>query len=150
MSAVNVSFTVPLVAGKARHRTTRAGHVYTPKATADAEAAVWAAYEGESMRKYGRVVRAPAHVPVRVEVTAYDGLPKSRSRRVAFEPYTCKPDIDNILKLVLDGLNPRRGLRTGAWADDAQVTSVAVDKMGRFRGGDRRTEVTIIWEEPDE
>lgn len=150
MSAVTVSFSVPLVAGKARHRTTRSGHVYTPKATTDAEAAVWSAYEGESLRKYGRVVRAPAHVPVRVEVTAYDGLPKSRSRSVAFEAFACKPDVDNILKLVLDGLNPHRGLRTGAWADDAQVTSVAVDKRGRFRGGDRRTEVTIIWEEPDE
>lgn len=86
-------FTVPgepIVKG--RPRFTKGGHAYTPKATKDAEARVGEAYDGELF--LGNVG---------VELHFFQG---SRARK----------DIDNMVKLVLDGLN---GI---AWPDDVHVS----------------------------
>lgn len=88
-----VLFTVPgepIVKG--RPRFTKSGHAYTPKSTRDAEARVAEAYEGELFTGN-----------IGVELHFFQG---SRARK----------DIDNMVKLVLDGLN---GV---AWPDDVQVS----------------------------
>lgn len=88
-----VLFTVdgePIVKG--RPRFTKTGHAYTPKATKDAEARVAEAYNGEMFTGN-----------IGVELHFFQG---SRARK----------DIDNMVKLVLDGLN---GV---AWPDDVAVS----------------------------
>lgn len=53
--------------------------------------------------------------------------------------HSAKPDLDNLIKLVKDALNPRPPF-VGAWADDARV--VAID-ASKFYSRHPRTVVTI-------
>lgn len=90
-------FTVPgEPLGKARPRVTKNG-TFTPKATAQAEARVVAAF----LKAYGRVIPDVAHTWVlSVEFHRYE-----RTVR----------DMDNLVKLVMDALNGH------AYQDDSQV-----------------------------
>lgn len=78
--------------------------------------------------------------PVTVRVIAYLGVPKSASkkRRAAMltdaERPTRKPDIDNVIKAVLDGLN---GV---AFADDKQVVGLTISK---FWSTEPHLEITV-------
>lgn len=106
MAELVASFTVPgEPQPKQRARVTRAGRSYTPAATVAAEAAVVAAFR----------LAAPGWEPdaehcwrVEVEARCGDRRPK---------------DVDNLLKLVADGLN------AVAWADDKQLTEAVVSKV---------------------
>lgn len=60
--------------------------------------------------------------PVAVIAFVYRQLPKAKK---ASEPFDCKPDVDNILKALMDGLN---GV---AYMDDKQVTVTYVKKLDR-------------------
>ncbi|BDZ40797.1 hypothetical protein GCM10025865_00960 [Paraoerskovia sediminicola] len=107
---------------KSRARFTKRGskvHTYTPQHTKDAEAAVALQFA----RNGGRLC-ADADVTFGVAATFYHG---TRQRR----------DVDNMLKLILDGLN---GV---AWVDDNQVVEVAGRKAYIGRAGDAHTEVVI-------
>ena len=53
--------------------------------------------------------------------------PESGAKYMEGDADLCKPDIDNVLKLVMDALN---GV---AWKDDCQVTDVRIRKHRRFR-----------------
>ncbi len=98
--------------GKARPRFTKQGHVYTPKTTQDYERSIRQSY----------ITAANGYTcgdnALSVSITAYIQRAKSNKRKHA----TTKPDIDNIIKAVLDGLN---GV---AFKDDKQVTSVKASK----------------------
>lgn len=92
---------------KARPRFTKRGYkgqVYTPQRTLDAEAGVQAAFLKATKRKFLEPEAAYA-----VHIHFHNG---TRQRR----------DIDNMVKLVLDGLNG------AAWVDDNQVLEVAARK----------------------
>ena len=131
----SITFDVPIVKGKARHRNGR-GHSYTPAPTREAEDAI----RHEWCRvAYG--AQAMPHVPVTVEIVTERRLPKSKAKGVESEPDTVRPDADNIAKLVLDALN---GI---AWADDSQVTHLEVRPQDRKRDTNERTVVTVSWEE---
>lgn len=101
----------PKIATKGRH-----AHAYTPTATLEEEAIVAAAYKGE---KHQGAVKVTVHI--------YKALPASKPKRVERERNLTKPDIDNVLKAVLDGLN---GV---AYEDDTQVVEVSVTKHDRVR-----------------
>lgn len=110
-----VSFFIPgRPFAKQRPRSTRRGVTYTPKETVSFE------------RQVGIIARPMFAVPfacaVRVEIEARFGIPKSwaKYRREAARGawHTQKPDLDNIEKAILDGLNRI------AFADDAQVAEV--------------------------
>lgn len=138
-----VTFSVPFAHAKQRPRFSRVGgkvRTFTPKDTEDAEKKIRDAYMGASIRKHGRVVTAPAHVPVSVTVTVRRALPKSRPKRVTAEPDTVKFDIDNCVKEVLDALNGT------AFFDDSQVTEVHGFKLDRIRDWTDHTYVTVFWE----
>lgn len=142
-----VEFSVPFVAGKARPRS-GGGHFYTDGETRRRERAIWAAYEATCRADgFPGAITAPRGAEVEVDVKAWGELPKCRRKGVAAEPFTAKPDADNLAKLVLDALNPsaREG-RAGAWRDDAQVTRLDVRKVVRARGVEPRTDVTVRWE----
>ena len=142
MLVTRVEFSVPVVFGKGRPRFAR-GHAYTPKETREKERLVGDCYRLASYKEYGQVVKAPAGVPVTVEITLYKPLPKSRPLRVLFEFFTVKPDIDNAAKGVLDGLN---GV---AYVDDAQVTKLVAVKADRTRNIEEETLIQVTWEDPN-
>lgn len=99
--------------------TVRGGHpsTYTDAQTVADEAAVAAAYKGPHFHD----------APVAVRIDIYRALPKSTPRRIESEPDTIKPDVDNVAKAVLDGLN---GV---AYDDDAQVVDLRIVKHDRIR-----------------
>ena len=145
-----IQFNIDSAVPKARPRFMKSGRTYTPKRTSAAEQAIKNAYEGASIRKYGKVVTAPLRTEVTVAVTFQTPAPKQRPRwvpKVVWQlgemPFTTKPDVDNLLKTVLDGLN---GV---AWEDDSQVTELHGYKLHRKRDGKTLTTVTVVWEEQD-
>lgn len=104
---------------KGRSRSTRTGRHYTPAATVAAEKAVRTAWE---LRYWDR---APHTGPIAIFVLSSFEPPKSwpkwkREAALAGEwPHTSRPDLDNLIKLIKDGLNG------SAWIDDSQVTNVS-------------------------
>ena len=128
MTRYTVEFSVDFLRGKQRPRfDPRTKRAYTPKETKDAERRIAVAYKGASIRKYGRVVKAPQGVPVAVQVDCYAKAPKSwpdwlpRWLRPRM-PFTKRPDGDNMLKCAQDGVN---GI---AYHDDSQVVAAHVYK----------------------
>lgn len=119
------SFAVPgKPRGKGRPRFSRAGNfvrTYTPAETA--------AYENLVALEYQAVGGELLEGPVEVYVTAWYPIPKNLSKakraemdRGLFVPHS-KPDADNVLKAVLDGLN---GV---AYKDDTQVQMANVLRL---------------------
>lgn len=107
--------------GKGRPRMTiRGGHPreYTPEKTARYENLVRTMF----VNAYPDAV--PLDVPVKVIVDAEFPIPKSWSKKKRKDAFyvTKKPDIDNVLKSIFDGLN---GV---AWTDDAMVSIVEARK----------------------
>lgn len=96
---------------KARPRVAR-GHAYTPKRTKDYEEIVRIAYkkaggtklEGAVFMRIGAVYKAP-------------------KKSLLYHNRTKKPDLDNIAKAIMDGLN---GI---AYEDDAQVSVLQIEKL---------------------
>ena len=115
--------------GKARPKVTRTkngfSHTYTPDKTVAYEELVRQRFR-QAWKQQG--IPFPGTIPVRVIITAYFQPPKSagQTKRADMLAGICKPtkrpDVDNIIKIVLDALN---GF---AWHDDAQVTTVYVLK----------------------
>ncbi len=105
-------------ASKARARFTKSGHSYTPAKTKEAEAKVAWAFKSAGGRK-----DEDPEASFGVFCLFFNG---TRQRR----------DVDNMIKLVLDGLN---GV---AWTDDAQVLEVGARKDYVERD-EARTEVVV-------
>lgn len=118
--------------GKARPRATVIGghaRVYTPKDTATYENLVRLAYSEQNGGE------PPLRGPVMIEMTFFFAPPKSAYWPVnkkhsgelrngwEMRRYTSKPDIDNLAKTVMDGLN---GV---AFVDDSQIWRITASKM---------------------
>lgn len=109
--------------GKARPRfSQKSGAVYTPKKTMKYERRIRMAFEAAG----GETIPAGCYVAITVD--AYFRIPKSytKGKRLACQ-YNInrpakKPDIDNVLKAVMDALNG------AAYVDDKQVVSVTCRK----------------------
>ena len=110
--------------GKGRPRFTKTGHTYTDRKTVEAERAIAEAYKA----KYGNDI-IPADQPVGLRIYAGFRIPKSDTKQKKADKInrkilpTIKSDIDNICKLVMDGLN---GV---AYEDDKQVVIVLAGKV---------------------
>lgn len=106
------------------------GHTYTPQKTRDFETLCAYSYRGDK----------PLEGTLTVELTFYMPIPQSatlraqRAMRTGLIRPAKKPDIDNIVKAVLDGLN---GV---AWLDDKQIVEL---KASKHYSDDPRTEVFI-------
>ena len=120
--------------GKARHRTTKKGHTYTPKETVDYQETVQQSYQIEYM---GRQL---LEGELRATIQAYFKIPKSatKGKLLAMQHNitrpTKKPDSDNVAKIILDSLN---GI---AYKDDSAVVDLVVRK---YWSEEPRVEVTI-------
>jgi Holliday junction resolvase RusA-like endonuclease len=107
------------ILGKPRPRVNRNGRVWTPDR--------FKAYEKKIARAYIEAGGERLSGSVSIKVRTFRSLPKSRPKRILEEEDIFKPDIDNILKIVLDALN---GV---AFEDDKQVVRVLCSKMPRAR-----------------
>ena len=134
-----IKFTIPgEPVSKGRPRFTRTGFAYTDKRTAKFENLVRLAYS----ETYPD--RIPSDAPVSLSVDAYFSIPKSWSKKKKADAAdnilrkTTKPDLDNVVKSVSDGLN---GV---AWRDDAQICM-----LNSWKGFSEnpRTEVEIDFQE---
>lgn len=117
-----ISFTIPgepVAKGRARSFV-RNGHVahYTPEKTARYENLVKLAAQQAMNGK------PPIEGPITLSVSAYMPIPQSWSKKKQECPgaHTKRPDLDNIIKSIKDGLN---GV---AWHDDSQVTDIVASK----------------------
>ena len=117
-------FEVPAkIMGKGRPRiNSYTGHVYTPTKTKDYESLI----EQYFLLKYPRYQTIEGRA--KVTIVAYFEVPKAvnktqREQMLAntISP-TKKPDIDNIVKIVLDSMNKL------AFRDDTQITKIEVEK----------------------
>ena len=118
---------VPEIVGKQRPRATvRNGHarMYTPSKTRVFEELLRKAWKEQVGTEWATFKGA---VVVTVEVTRE--LAKSNPQRWVGRQDLKKPDIDNVLKAVLDALN---GL---AYADDATITQERAQKLPRTEHG---------------
>ena len=111
--------------GKGRPRFSKTmGQAYTDSETRAYEEKIVAYY-----RKQHMGYRWPENAFISVEVTAYLPIPKSATKAAQAGMQagrilpSRKPDIDNILKVVLDALN---GV---AYKDDSRVVSVCAKKL---------------------
>ena len=107
------------IRGKARPRVYR-GHAFTPIETKTYENIIRCAYQNQSNIYYEGAIK--------IKIDIYHKIPKSYTKkrvsdiREGKELPTKKPDIDNIVKIILDALN---GL---AYKDDTQVIELNVKK----------------------
>ena len=105
---------------KGRPRFTRGGHAYTPKKTHD--------YEKELKEYYYQFADDFYRCAIQIRLTFNMPIPKSttkRDRRLISEgvfKFTKKPDVDNLVKAVLDALN---GV---AFEDDSLITKIVAEK----------------------
>ena len=143
-----VSFIIPgRPIGKARARVNRNGHCWTPDKTTDYERKIKMAY----WTKYRNQMFA-GDKALAIDIVLYYVRTKNMSKKKRMlaqkgilRPLV-KPDIDNVIKAILDGLN---GL---AFEDDKQIVQVTSEKW--YDGTDKNdgfAEVTIKgWDEYDE
>lgn len=102
---------------KGRPRFTRHGHTYTPARTG--------AYERElaitgSLEMEGRM---PTTELLKLVVEAVFKIPDTQLKhKVPGQPYLGRIDVDNLLKIVGDGLNKI------VWVDDRQIVEASVTK----------------------
>lgn len=109
--------------GKERPRfDSRRKIIYTPEKTKSYEVLVRTSYSTQCRNEL------PLSGAVKAEITAYFPIPKSakKAEREAMEAGTrkptVKPDMDNIIKAILDALNGY------AYKDDAAVVEVIAEK----------------------
>ena len=124
--------------GKGRPRFTRQGRAYTPQKTRDYEHKL-ATAASDAMQDLGL---EPATGKCRVYLLAQFEIPKSWSKKrkeaaTRGEIIPGRPDIDNLIKAILDACN---GV---TFEDDAQVEKVMATK----RYGDPLVIASVEWDE---
>lgn len=138
--------------GKQRPRSARNGHFYTPRETHIYEDLVRYNAKAEYMKVNQNT--KPLECPVAVEILAVYKIPKSYSKKrkeaclAGLELPAKKVDIDNIIKIILDGLNPKKKgkytLVEGIYKDDKQVVACHATKK---YGLDPQVKVKVSWNE---
>lgn len=121
--------------GKDRpHYDTRNRRTYTPSKTQRYEKAL----RKDALARWGNI---PTDKPVAIRITAYKAIPKSYTKaNKILAAYgrmlpTSRPDLDNIVKIVLDALN---GV---VYTDDRQV--VRLEALKEFTGTQERVMIEI-------
>lgn len=107
--------------GKARHRTTKTGHTYTPRKTIDYEEMVRQCYLLEHKNEcIAGDVRAIIHAYFKIPKSATKG--KELAMRHNIVRPAKKPDLSNIIKIIEDALN------LVAYKDDSQIVEIFASK----------------------
>jgi Holliday junction resolvase RusA-like endonuclease len=108
--------------GKARPRVnTYTGVTYTPTKTVNYENFVKLCF----IQKYRNFT--PLETALKIKITAFFEVPtsysKKKKRELIGQPCTKKPDIDNVVKIILDSLNKL------AYKDDNQIAKLEIEKL---------------------
>lgn len=74
------------------------------------------------VRLGGKTLTGPVHISVKFLFKHPSGTKKDARTRGAFR--TTRPDLDNMVKGLLDGFS-----RAGLWEDDSQVVSLQLEKL---------------------
>lgn len=140
----NVAFTVyqePVAMGRPRVAV-RGGHahVYTPSKSRDAMAAIEVAAIAAMAKAEGQskgCSKQPFSGPVAVAIWIYLRMPKSVPKKnwSTIRP-TKRPDIDNYVKLAMDGMKL-------LWEDDSQVVLLRAEKHYAQAGTEPRWEINV-------
>jgi len=136
--------------GKGRPKFAKPGNfvmAYTPKKTKDYELMIRGVYLQWLMENHGRQANEIKDRPFNLDVIANFNVPVSLSKKkqhelLCHEYHTKKPDIDNIVKVILDALNEV------AFNDDSQLVFLTASK--RYTNKPTSVEVVFTWEEDDE
>lgn len=109
---------------KSRPKFTKSGHTYTPQKTKDYERVVGQSAWVAMAKEKTSMTKSPVHL----EMIAYMPIPKSWSQKKKHQAQAgairpSRPDIDNLVKAVLDGCNKI------VYNDDAQVYSIWAKKV---------------------
>lgn len=126
----DISFYVPgIPIAKARARITKEGRAFPSRKTEVYESLVRQSFAA----KYPGV--EPVAEPVLLYVSFFFTIPDSAKRKkgpdkiLPNDPFTTRPDLDNLVKAILDGLN------TVAFVDDKQIVGIfAAKKYGKVPG----------------
>jgi len=125
--------------GKGRPRFTRTGHAYTPKTTAAYENLIKQAFvEQIHGDDYKGPLKGPLYAIIEAHFRTPNSISEKKKGRMWGNPYAKKPDVDNIVKVVLDALN---GL---AFEDDKQVCEIRMSKKYAFSDESEGVTVTIV------
>ena len=145
MNDFSISFTVPgRPVGKGRPRFSN-GRAYTDQQTKEYEEEVaWRFMTAKRSKMLAQTFwERVKEAPVAITITAFYPVPKSDSKKKRTEKLenyirpTIKPDVDNVVKAILDGLN---GL---AYKDDKQVFQLVA--MKRY-AADPRVDVALVYD----
>jgi Holliday junction resolvase RusA-like endonuclease len=134
-----IKFTVPGVP-KAWSRARRCGNIYF-------SAPQMVSYKSELKYFFLKAVGClfkPLDCPIRLTMHAFFPMPKSapkKDRVVGTRRKISKPDLDNLEKIIGDGLNRI------AWKDDAQIYSITAEKSETT--GSPALHVKIEWDTTD-
>lgn len=105
---------------KERPRFSRYGGTYTPDRTRNYEAMIGLKYKEKYKEK-------PSEKPIKISIVIMFEPPKNISKKkrqdLLLTEYNKKPDIDNLVKAILDGLN---GI---AYKDDSQIVEIKARKL---------------------
>lgn len=146
--------------GKERPKFSRRNHrinTYTPQRTHNYEDLV--RYQAVFARNEQGITE-PVNKPCSIKIKACFKVPKSYSKRdrelcLSGRKRPSKtPDSDNIAKIILDGMNPKKKtnrmlhkkvvVKEGFFDDDKQVVELSV---GKWFAKDPHVEVVVSWEE---
>lgn len=108
----------------------RHASVYTPDSADAWKAAVRAAV----LERTSNSTPFLGPVSLRLEFV----LPRPKRLKGTLVPHASKPDIDNLVKAVMDAMGD-----CGVWADDAQVAELHASKQYAEEGGDTGCDVTV-------
>ena len=124
---MRIEFIVEGIRAKARPRFTKSGHCFKPKEDSLYEKKIRDAYIGSGG------VRSDKYIKMTLEI--YFKIPKSYSKKKKQECLngnlrpSKRPDVDNIVKNICDGLNPKESVGfEGAYSDDASVVEIIASK----------------------
>lgn len=127
----------PVAKGRPRFGRSRSG---APVTYTDAKTAAWEDTVAWYARGAAQGQRWESE-PIVVDVVAVLARPKRLLRRGDPDGEIAapvKPDVDNLVKAVLDGLN-----RSGVWGDDGQVVRLVASKRYAAKGAGPETRVRV-------
>ena len=120
-----ITFEIPGVMGKQRARTLKSGRSYTPKKTVEYEKAVREAYTEAG----GTPIEGPVKLDIEAVFRIPESLPKKKKEELKGSEPLKRPDVDNIAKIIMDGLQKNKNdPEKYAFNEDSQVVKLEVEK----------------------
>ena len=121
---------------KGRPRFTKSGHAYTPKKTRDAEDKIKLMLQIASSIH----TKLPITTAIQIVLNFYLHRPKrlqKKSSPIEAIPHDKRPDLDNLIKLVIDAAN---GI---IFIDDAQIFEIVANKWYCEIDNEPRTKIEV-------